>query len=402
MKKNWEVTPLSNLCKVFTDGDWVESKDQSPEGIRLVQTGNIGEGIFKNRSDKARYISSATFDRLRCTEIVQGDCLVSRLPDPVGRACVLPATGERMITAVDCTIIRFKQEILISQYFVYYSQSPEYLQAVASECTGTTRNRISRNNLGLIPVPVPPLPEQQRIVALLDEAFAGLATAKANAERNLQNAREVFEGHLEAVFAHCPDRWISRPLADCLELITYGFTNPMPTTPSGPFMITAKNVVGGRIDYASTRHTSQEAFETLLTDKSRPRIGDVLLTKDGTLGRVAVVDKRGTCINQSVALLRVNHRMIPHFMCFLLSSRGYQKQMIDDAGGTTIKHIYITRVDKMPIVFPDSAEEQAKIVCELNALAAECKRLEQVYERKLTALEELKKSLLQQAFNGEL
>jgi type I restriction enzyme S subunit len=167
-------------------------------------------------------------------------------------------------------------------------------------------------------------------------------------------------------------------------------------------MITARNVVGGRIDYASTRHTSQEAFETLLTDKSRPRLGDVLLTKDGTLGRVAVVDKQDTCINQSVALLRTNARMTPHFMRFLLSSRGYQKKMIDDAGGTTIKRIYITRVDKMPVVFPDSAEEQGKIVCELNTLAAECKRLERFYERKLAALEELKQSLLQQAFNGEL
>jgi type I restriction enzyme S subunit len=107
MREGWEVRPLSRLCEVFTDGDWIESKDQSPQGIRLIQTGNIGEGIFKGRSDKARFVSPATFDRLRCTEIFEGDCLVSRLPDPVGRACILPATGERMITAVNCTIIRF-------------------------------------------------------------------------------------------------------------------------------------------------------------------------------------------------------------------------------------------------------------------------------------------------------
>lgn len=219
MREDWDFKPLSDLCEVFTDGDWVESKDQSPQGIRLVQTGNIGEGIFKNRSEKARYISSETFDHLRCTEIIQGDCLVSRLPDPVGRACVLPATGERMITAVDCTIIRFKKEILIPQYFVYYSQSPEYLLAVASECTGTTRNRISRNNLGLTPIPVPPLPEQQRIVALLDEAFAGLATAKANAERNLQNARAVFERHLQSVFCQYGEGWEEKVLGNVCTLL---------------------------------------------------------------------------------------------------------------------------------------------------------------------------------------
>jgi type I restriction enzyme S subunit len=95
---SWEVQPLEELCEVFTDGDWIESKDQSPEGIRLVQTGNIGEGVFKDREDKARFISKATFARLNCTEVFEGDCLVSRLPDPVGRACILPDTGKQMIT----------------------------------------------------------------------------------------------------------------------------------------------------------------------------------------------------------------------------------------------------------------------------------------------------------------
>ena len=84
---SWEVKPLGELGSLFTDGDWIETKDQSPEGIRLVQTGNIGVGVFKDRRDKARWISEETFDRLKCEEIFEGDILVSRLPDPVGRAC---------------------------------------------------------------------------------------------------------------------------------------------------------------------------------------------------------------------------------------------------------------------------------------------------------------------------
>ena len=84
MKQNWEVKKLESICKVFADGDWIESKDQSNEGIRLVQTGNIGFGFFKDKDDKARYISEETFKRLNCTEILPGDLLVSRLPDQVG------------------------------------------------------------------------------------------------------------------------------------------------------------------------------------------------------------------------------------------------------------------------------------------------------------------------------
>ena len=168
MRKRWQTKPLAELCEVFADGDWVESKDQSSDGIRLVQTGNVGEGFFKDRAEKARYISEATFKRLRCTEIVEGDCLISRLPDPVGRSCILPDTGERMITAVDCTILRFKATQFLPTFFNFYSQSNDYLSTVAKECTGTTRNRISRSNLGVTPIPVPPLPEQQRIVGMLD------------------------------------------------------------------------------------------------------------------------------------------------------------------------------------------------------------------------------------------
>ena len=102
---SWDVVPLSRVSQTFADGDWVESKDQSPDGIRLVQTGNVGEGRFKDRRDKARFISTETFDRLNCTEVLPGDVLVSRLPDPVGRSCVIPETGDKMITAVDLSLI---------------------------------------------------------------------------------------------------------------------------------------------------------------------------------------------------------------------------------------------------------------------------------------------------------
>src|SRR5579885_3105290 len=183
MKNGWHSKQLGDLCEVFADGDWVESKDQSPDGIRLIQTGNVGEGVFKDRAEKARYISEATFKRLRCTEIFEGDCLISRLSDPVGRSCILPETGERMITAVDCTIVRFNAKQLLPAFFNHYTQSDDYLSTVAKECTGTTRNRISRSNLALTPIPVPPLPEQKRIVSILDETFEGIATAKTNTEK---------------------------------------------------------------------------------------------------------------------------------------------------------------------------------------------------------------------------
>ena len=116
---------LSSLCNVFQDGDWIESKDQSETGIRLIQTGNVGNGIFKDKGEKARYISEETFKRLNCTEIFEGDILVSRLPDPVGRACVMPTGLGKCITAVDCTIIRLSEKIL-PEYLLWFTRTPDY------------------------------------------------------------------------------------------------------------------------------------------------------------------------------------------------------------------------------------------------------------------------------------
>ena len=149
---------LDDICKVFADGDWIESKDQSQEGIWLVQTGNVGNGEFKPKADKKHFISEETFKTLNCTEIFEGDVLVSRLPDPVGRACLLPKLNERCITAVDCTIIRLK-DFVDSRYFVTFASMPDYFDQL--EITGATRQRVSRKNLGKVLVPLAPI-EQQR------------------------------------------------------------------------------------------------------------------------------------------------------------------------------------------------------------------------------------------------
>jgi type I restriction enzyme S subunit len=164
-----------------------------------------------------------------------------------------------------------------------------------------------------------------------------------------------------AEIGNVPSAWYVEDLRFFLDLITYGFTNPMPDAEDGPWKLTAKDVVNGRINYATARRTTWDAFSSKLTDKSRPKIGDVLLTKDGSIGRVAVVDQEGLCINQSVALLRPNNLIRPQFLKYLLLSPYYQGVMEGDSDGSTIKHIYITRVDKMQVAVP-SLDEQLKFL----------------------------------------
>ena len=160
---------LSSLCSTFVDGDWIESKDQSELGIRLIQTGNVGNGFFKDKEDKSRYISEETFDNFHCTEIYPGDILVSRLPDPIGRACIIPQGIGRTITAVDCTIIRLK-DIILPDYFIAYTMTPSYAAQINEVTTGTTRRRVSRANLGNILIPCPSIAKQQQFVAIAKQA----------------------------------------------------------------------------------------------------------------------------------------------------------------------------------------------------------------------------------------
>jgi type I restriction enzyme, S subunit len=403
MKREWPTKMLADVCEVFADGDWVESKDQSPDGIRLIQTGNVGEGVFKDRGEKARYISEATFKRLRCTEILEGDCLISRLPDPVGRSCILPETGERMITAVDCTIVRFSPKQLVPAFFNFYSQSLDYLKAVDSATTGTTRNRISRSNLGLIRIPVPPLPEQQRIVSILDEAFEGIAAAKANAAKNLQNARALFESHLQSVFA---DAWRTSELVRLSDLatdITDGDHLPPPKSPTGVPFITIGNIVKEtrQIDFAETFMVPHGYFNALKPNK-KPRKGDVLYTVTGSFGIPVIVGENTEfCFQRHIGLIRPSAETGSAWLYYLLLSPQVFKQANDGATGAAQRTVSLKllRSFDVPKVTP---KQQQAAVAKLDTLSSETQRLASLYERKLAALDELKRSLLHQAFSGQL
>ena len=185
--EGWAWCRLKDIVTYIDDGDWIESKEQSDLGIRLLQIGNIGCGHFKDKEGNYHYISEETFKKLNCNEIYPGDILISRLPEPVGRACIVPNLSQRLITAVDCAIIRLKQDIISKNYFIYYTQSAKYLELIKNNCMGTTRLRISRANLEKTLIPLPPLAEQQRIVTAIEAIFTQIDLLEQN-KADLQTA----------------------------------------------------------------------------------------------------------------------------------------------------------------------------------------------------------------------
>ena len=168
---HWGVARISRVARdskdSFTDGDWVELPYITDNGVRLIQTGNVGIG--KYREQGFRYIDPLSFEELNCTEVFPGDILICRLADPVGRACLAPNLGVRMITSVDVCILK-PSEQFSAEYIVFLLSSKGYLDYVKSIARGSTRSRISRSMLGAIKIPRPPLAEQHAIVRYLDHA----------------------------------------------------------------------------------------------------------------------------------------------------------------------------------------------------------------------------------------
>ena len=149
----WEQRKLKDLCALFTDGDWIESKDQSESGVRLVQTGNVGVTEYLDKPSNKKWVSYETFERLHCKEVKSGDILISRLPEPAGRACIMPNIGQKMITAVDCTIARIDSKYC-PEYIVQYLSTQTYFDKVNNCLAGGTRQRISRGNLSSFLIPL--------------------------------------------------------------------------------------------------------------------------------------------------------------------------------------------------------------------------------------------------------
>lgn len=174
---------VEQVCTVFADGDWIESKDQADDGIRLIQTGNIGNGVYLDKGERARYIDEETFIRLNCTEVLPNDILISRLPDPVGRACIIPDGLGKSITAVDCSIVRLKSHVL-PEFFVAYTMTTLYAAQIGSSVTGSTRKRISRKNLGQVVIPTPDIDQQEQFAAFVRQSdkskFAVLSCSNLN------------------------------------------------------------------------------------------------------------------------------------------------------------------------------------------------------------------------------
>jgi len=183
---HWKVRPIKSLANktgaLFIDGDWIESKNLSDSGIRYITTGNVGVGEYKEQG--SGYISESTFEELSCTEVFPGDVLVSRLNPPIGRACIVPNLGSRIVTSVDNVIFRPALDFS-SAFVVYRFSAADYFHELWLLASGATMQRVSRTELGNVRIAWPPLDEQLAIVAVLDRETTRIDTLIAKTKQSI-------------------------------------------------------------------------------------------------------------------------------------------------------------------------------------------------------------------------
>ena len=343
---------LKDVCTVFTDGDWIESKDQSEEGIRLVQTGNIGEGIYLEKEERAKYISEDTFERLKCTEIFPGDILVSRLPEPVGRACIVPDKSERMITAVDCTICRPDETIISKEYLCYFMRSNAYYTRLLGNVTGTTRKRISRKNLGNIELNIPTKDVQRAVVEQLDR----LLKITDSSIKEISLLDDLIKARFVEMFGDPVENskhWKEDELGNYLEVIGgYAFKSDGFTDKGIP-VLRIGNINSGKFLPVNMVFWPEDS--ALIRYKVFP--GDLVMSLTGTVGKddygnvcILGTDYNEYYLNQRNAKLSIREMLNKYYFSELLKFSQIKKRLTGISRG--VRQANISNKDILTLRVP--------------------------------------------------
>ncbi len=397
MKKGWTTKRLEEVCEIARGGSprpIEKFLTTAPDGINWVKIGDA------TASDKYIYKTEEkiTADGVKRSRMVHaGDFLLSNSMS-FGRPYIMKTSG----CIHDGWLVLRQREKQLEQDFLYYLlSSDELFQQFDRLAAGSTVRNLNIGLVKSVEISFPPLAEQQRIVGVLDEAFAGLTTAQAHAAQNLKNARALFESHLQSVFTHRGKGWVEKTLEEISTTFGRGKSKHRPRN--------APHLYGGKYPFVQTGdirnadHTITEYSQTyseagLAQSKLWPK-GTICITIAANIAETAILGF-DACFPDSVIGVVANPKEADvGFIEYLLQS--FKARIQAMGKGSAQANINMGTFEHERFPFPPVAE-QKRIVTQLDALAAETQRLARLYEQKQALLSALKKSLLHQAFTGEL
>jgi type I restriction enzyme S subunit len=404
MKQNWEIKKLSEIGKVF-NGNSINEKVKKDnytgldEGLPFIATKDVGfdsiidyeNGVKIPFTEKEQFKIAPANTPLICAE---GGSAGRKIGFTNQDVCF----GNKLFA-----LVSYKN--VDSKFLFYYYFSSSFQKYFSTEMTGIIGG-VSMNKFKDIEIPLPPLPEQQRIVSILDEAFAAIAKAKANTEQNLKNAKELFENSLQSIFTVKGNDWNEKLLG---ELAT--FRNGINYTKGSKG---EKIQIVGVKDFQNsfwvpTDDLDEVVIDGKLNETDRLQDGDILAVRSNgnpqLIGRTLLAGNIQGQVSHSGFTIRIrlnSKSVLPNYLCRYMKTQKTRKELVESGNGVGIKSLNQGSLSSLKIPFPTSVKEQEKIIEKLDLISEQSQRLENIYLQKLNNLEELKKSILQKAFAGEL
>jgi type I restriction enzyme S subunit len=396
MKKGWQTKTIGDVCDVMNGGTPKTGVPEYWDGNhRWITPAEMGKRLSPYVSDTERKITDLGLSDSSARMLPPNSVILSSRA-PIGHLVI---NTEPMGTNQGCKGLIPRSHIEHKYLYYYLSSIVGLLNSLG---TGATFKELSGGKLKEVEIPVPPMAEQQRIVGLLDEVFEGLATANANAEKNLQNAGALFESHLQSVFTQRGPGWVDRQLASLCREITVGHVGPMKTEykESGIPFLRSQNIRPFEVSMENVMFIDETFHRSL--KKSQLRSGDLAIVRTGYPGTAAVIPPELPDSNCSdLVIVRPSKEVNPHFLAAFFNSAFGKQLVLGKIVGAAQKHFNITAAKEVMLHVPP-IPEQRTIVAAVDDLREETQRLARLYEQRLAALEALKKSLLHQAFSGAL
>ena len=395
MKAKWQTLKLGDVCDFEGGSQPPKSEfiyEPKPNYVRFLQIRDFG-------SDKnITYIPEAKKNR-KC---VEDDILIGRYGASVGKILTNKSGAYNvalMKTIPDSTL-------LTRSWFFNYLISDEFQNELLNVAERSAQAGFSKDDIYNFPILVPSISEQQRIVAMLDQAFEGIAKARANAQQNLQNARALFESHLQSVFNQRGEGWVEKTLSAVCEI--------KPPKSEAKKLLKNSDLVSFApmedlgINQKYLKPKKQRTLEDVAGSYTYFAEGDVLLAKitpcfeNGKLGIAKNLINGIGFGSSEYIVFRPNKELSNEFLYYFLSRKRFiEEGAVRMSGAVGHKRVSKEFIEEYKVAFP-SLDTQNMMVKKIDNLSKETQRLETLYQRKINLLDELKKSLLQQAFAGEL
>lgn len=391
MKQGWEIRKLGEVCVTGAGGTPLKTHKDYYEGgnIPWILSGEVSQGeIFEAKN----YITEKGLKNSSAKLFPPDTVLVAMYGATAGQVGIL--RFEAATNQAVCGILPNSKTIPEYLFYCFLSKKDE----LVAQAVGGAQPNISQIKIKNTKIPLPPLPEQQRIVSILDEAFSAIERSRNNAEQNLKNARELFESYLQGVFEN--GNWEIRKLNDITQVKDGTHDSPKYIKEGIPF-VTQKNIKPSGLTFEDTKFITVTDHNKFYK-RSNVTNGDILISMIGAnRGMAAIVDDKRTFSIKNVGLIKSSENINMSYLLYYLKSSLAMKYILYNSNGGAQEFVGLTALRSFPVPLP-SKNEQQSIVRQLDVLRAETQKLETIYQQKLLNLEELKKSVLQKTINGEL